>query len=222
MSKTISQLVAVFALIIILSPILSSQSPEYPLADTQVYVNPTSISEPVDATFTIDVGIADVVDLGGFDVKLGWDPAVLEYVSHTATPEAVLNPLVFTLTNAADPAAGTYQLAAASLAGEGAGFSGSGTIFSLSLRVKAEGFSDLEFLLNDLADSYSVPIAHITVNGTFDNRPPITQYELTIGAVGSGTTDPGWRVPVRRGHCGSGDGGSRHGLDAGVLAAGRG
>jgi hypothetical protein len=188
MRKVIFPLVVVFALIILAAPILNSRSLEYPLQDTQVYVDPVSISEPVDATFDVTVGIVDVVDLGGFGVIFGWDPTVLEYVSHTATPENVINPIVLTVADAVDAAAGTYELAAATLAG--GGFDGSGTIFSLTLRVKAEGFSALEFLQHDLADAAAQAIPHTTVNGTFDNRPPVEQYELVIGVSGSGTTDP--------------------------------
>ncbi|MGB9135183.1 MAG: cohesin domain-containing protein, partial [Candidatus Bathyarchaeia archaeon] len=187
MSKILSQILVVLTLLIILGPIPSFQSSEHPLADTQVYVSPSFVSEPVDATFSIEVGIADVIDIQGFDIILGWNPSVLDYETHTATPEAVLIPVVFTLANTVDTTAGTYRLAAASLGG---GFSGSGTIFSLTLKAKAEGFSALEFLLHDLADSASVEIEHDLVNGTFDNRPPPMQYEMNIGVVGSGTTDP--------------------------------
>jgi hypothetical protein len=188
MSKAIPLLVMVFALAIILSPIPLSQSPEYPRQDAQVYVDPVSISEPVETTFDITVGIADVVNLGGFGVIFGWDPAVLEYVSHTATPDAVLNPVVLPVADTVDATAGTYELAAATLGG--GGFTGSGTIFSLSLKVIAEGLSPLEFLLHDLADADAIAIPHTTLNGTFDNRPSVEQYELVIGVSGSGTTDP--------------------------------
>ena len=187
MRKTIPQVAMTLALMAILIPIPIYQRAESPLA-TEVYLTPTAISQAVGTQFTITVGISNVVDLAGFDVMLSWNPAVLTYLSHTKTPETVLNPMVFTVADTVDAAGGTYQLAAATLGG--GGFTGSGIIFTVTLNVTAVGYSDLTFPLHDLADPVPNSIAHTVVEGVFDNRPTTVEYDLTIGVTGMGTTDP--------------------------------
>ncbi|MBE0519969.1 hypothetical protein IBX35_02880, partial [Candidatus Bathyarchaeota archaeon] len=53
--------------------------------ETIVYVDPPEVRdlEPSE-TFTINVKIANVTDLYGLDLQFGWDPTIIEYVSHTA------------------------------------------------------------------------------------------------------------------------------------------
>jgi hypothetical protein len=191
MTKTHMRLVALCTLIAIFIPVLSAHAPQHLLA-TEVYVDPTTISAPIGTQFTLTVGITDVVDLSGFGIQLGWNSTVLDYVSHTPTPENVLNTtggaITFTVMDTVDAAAGTYQLAVATL--PASGFTGSGTMFNLTLEVLAVGVSNLEFLLHDLSDLFATPIDHTAVNGTFDNQGAVVQYDLTITVTGNGTTDP--------------------------------
>ena len=191
MTKTNLRLVALCTLIALFIPVLSAHAPQHLLA-TQVNVDPATISEPIGTQFNITVGVTDIVDLSGFDVKLGWNSTVLNYVSHTATPENVLNTTggatTFALVNTANATAGTYQLAVVTL--PATGFTGSGTMFTVTLEVLIEGVSPLEFLVHDLSDPFATPITHTAVNGTFDNQGAVVQYELTISVTGNGTTDP--------------------------------
>jgi hypothetical protein len=177
-------LMLIFSLTFAANPVSAQDEP---LA-TEVYITPTAISQAVGTQFTLTVGISNVVDLAGFEVKLGWDPTVLTYVSHTKTPEAVLNPVVFVVSDIVDAAGGTYDLAAATLGG--APFSGSGVIFTVTLNVTAVGYSALAFPLHDLADPVPNPIAHTVVEGVFDNQPIVVEHDLTISVTGMGTTDP--------------------------------
>jgi hypothetical protein len=168
------QIAATTFLVLLILSLTLTTNPVSSQDTTVVYVDPVAITQPSGTQFTLTIGITDVVDLTGFDVKLGWDPTVLNYVSHTTSPANVLNPTVFTVADIVDPAAGTYQLAAATLGG--AGFTGSGTIYTVTLQVLVESFSDLELLVHDLADSIANPIPNTAVNGTFGSKPPVDMY----------------------------------------------
>jgi hypothetical protein len=136
-----------------------------------VYVDPpTVIGLAPTQTFNVSLRIANVSDLYGFDVKLLWDPTVLEYVSHVSKVAAaggVLYSPVFTLKDEANDTAGRYWLASSSLS-PAPPFNGDGTFAEITLRVKTVGVSVLE-IVSDIADTVGSPIDHERQNGFFSN-----------------------------------------------------
>jgi len=86
--------------------------------------------------------VCSCVKLGfGFDIRLGWNTTYLEYVSHsvrvpknTYTDGVLWNPTL-SLADTVNSTEGTYWIAYSSLA-PAPTFNGSGTVFTLTFRVK--------------------------------------------------------------------------------------
>jgi len=158
----------VLALPLNIRPVSSQETPV-------VYVDPpTVIGLSPTQTFNVSLKIANVSNLYGFDVKLLWDPSVLEYVSHVskvAVAGGVLNSPVFTLKDEGNSTAGTYWLASSSLS-PAPPFNGAGTFAEITLRVKTVGQSLLE-VFSDIADTVGDPIDHERRNGFFSNYVPV-------------------------------------------------
>jgi hypothetical protein len=155
---------------------------------TVVKVTPSAIEfgpEPsVGEEFTINVTVQDVVNLYGLDIQFSWNTTYLEYVSHTVkipvntNPDGVLYNPILPIKDEADAAAGTYWIAISSMA-PAAAFNGTGTAFTMTLRIIAQpdpGEEDIEthltFTSTDLADKDAQPIAHNVEEGTVTIHAP--------------------------------------------------
>ena len=140
-----------------------------------IYVDPPSVvGLSPSQTFTIEVKLANVTELFGFDLQFRWDPAVLDYVDHAAKvpvedhPDGVLYETILWLKNEVDAVAGTYWLAATSLA-PASSFNGSGTFFNMTFHVKSVGRCLLEVFSSDLANKGGGAIIHNVEDGLFTN-----------------------------------------------------
>jgi hypothetical protein len=122
------------------------------------------------------VKVANITGLYGFDVRLLWDPIVLEHVSHTGKtpvqtyPGGVLNQPTFTLKDEVNETIGSYWYASSSLS-PALGFDGDGTFFEITFRVKKIDRCLLE-VFSELADTLGNPIDHERRNGFFSNYVP--------------------------------------------------
>lgn len=158
---------------LVLTLIFSSNivfSQETPL----VYVDPPTVTGLLPSqNFTITVKVANVTGLFGFDIQLRWDPAILDYVSHTAKmpvdtyPEGVLYEPIMQLKNIVNATAGTFWLAASSMF-PAPSFNGTGTFFEMTFHVKAIGRCLIEIYASDLAHKTG-PIIHNVEHGFFSN-----------------------------------------------------
>ncbi|UCD96693.1 MAG: hypothetical protein JSV35_01170 [Candidatus Bathyarchaeota archaeon] len=170
---------------------------DIPLQDTILAVEPNFISEPIGTTFTVNITLTDVEDLFGLAIEFEWDPVVLGYVDHLAHipvddyPDGVLNGGILWLKDDANDVTGFYELGCSSFDfPTPPSFNGSGIVFDMTFEVLAEGISGLDFVLHDLPNSNAQPIPHQLINGTFDNRPSVEEFELVIAVDGSGSTSP--------------------------------
>ena len=161
----------VFALAVNSNIVLSQETP-------LVYVDPPTVTGlPPSSEFTIAVKIANVTDFYGFDLQLRWDPAILDYVSHTAKipvetfPGGVLHQTILTIKNEADAVAGTYWLAVSSMF-PAPSFNGSGTFVEITFHVNATGRCMLEIFSHELAHANNSAIVHDVEHGFFDNYIP--------------------------------------------------
>jgi hypothetical protein len=143
-----------------------------------VYVDPPTIMGLAPSNdFTVAVKIANVTGLYGFDIKLQWDPTILDYVSHTAKipvetyPDGVIYEAILTIKNEANGTAGTYWLSASSL-NPAPSFNGSGIFFEITFHVKSTGRCLLELVSHDLANPGGGSILHDVEHGFFDNYVP--------------------------------------------------
>jgi hypothetical protein len=137
--------------------------------------------------FTVSVKIVDVTNLYGFDIKLRWNTTFLEYVGssvrvprNTYLDGVLWNPVLW-LADDVNQTAGTYCIAYSSI-DPAPVFNGTGTVFTMTFRVKyhpvqpePDANITLELYSTDLAAKGGTPISHTTEHGTviLHALPPI-------------------------------------------------
>jgi len=134
---------------------------------TKLFLDPKEIIDPsleVDETFTIDINVDDVIDLGGWQVFLRYNDNVLEFTdvvfsdflgetfSVIIPPENLPHDIIGLVATIYPP----YS--------EGDGKSGSGTLATITFTVIGEGESDLEFINEK---PYEHILTNTTVVGTY-------------------------------------------------------
>ena len=150
----------------------------------------TTRLSPIGTTFTVAVVVQNVKNLYGLDIRFGWNTKYLKYVSHTVTipvedhpkpippspyPGTLHSPIlkIKDEVNEAglpglpgDPPGTLYWVACASMA-PAPSFNGSGTVFTMTFRVKDQpyehegfAFTPWYFIGVDLADIKGEPIPH--------------------------------------------------------------
>jgi hypothetical protein len=86
--KSLYTLIAMALVISALSPILMNVS--YAAPEPTVSVTPsTPVADPTES-FTVDITVTDAPPLEAWQVKLSWDPAVLEFPSGKAAAELMI------------------------------------------------------------------------------------------------------------------------------------
>ena len=185
------------ALLFSLVPVVSAPSP---LESTVVRLEPATIELGpgccVGETFTLAARIDDVEELCGLGLTIAWNTTYLEYMSHTLMipveehPNGVMHKPVVIVADGIY-VAGTYDCAASILGG--APFTGSGTAFEITLRVKYQPIAPepdatflVEFTLHDLCDLH-MPIPHSlqNCNVTIHSNPQLT---LSVDSSPSGVS----------------------------------
>jgi hypothetical protein len=143
-----------------------------------VYVEPEMVTADVNENFTINVKIANVTRLNGFDIQFRWSPITLKYVSHKVKiprgsqyPDGILESPAITIKNmvnesgVAGATPGTlFWLSVVSL---GAPFNGTGVAFNMTFKVLQKGECDIYFTSVDLSDKTGKPIPHEVRGGYF-------------------------------------------------------
>jgi hypothetical protein len=152
-------------------PSLSPTALASPIAT--VYVSPQNNTYNLDEVFTINVTVANVTDFYGVDIVFAWDPAILEYVNHTATipiedfPGGILHEPVMPIVDSVNATAGTYQVAKASMDPAPA-FTGTGTAFNMTFRVKStSGACLLDIVSVELSDIHGTVMPKQIIDGLF-------------------------------------------------------
>lgn len=104
-----------------------------------IWIRPAAGNYYVGQTFGVSVGIDDVADLYGADVRVAFDPARLQIVETSVTPETgLLAPPWMILFNQVDNQAGTVVYVLTMLNPQ-VPVSGSGALFSFHFRALAPG-----------------------------------------------------------------------------------
>ena len=86
---------AVAALLLAVVLIVGKPAAAAPQA-TIVRCDPATVAGPLGGTIDIDIYVENVVELYGADVRLGFDPAVLEVVDAEPDPDAEVDPIQIT------------------------------------------------------------------------------------------------------------------------------
>ena len=163
---------------------LSSLTPATPAAaqtEPQVAIEPSDLTVQPGQAFTVTVTVVDVSDLGGYEIHLGFDPAVVEVAE--AEDGGFLESSgrsLLELGTQIDAQAGTAVVGAVSL-GQGPGAEGSGELVRFSLRAVGAGESDL-----DLLDE------RVTLLDTAGGTIPFSAADgrVRVASGGAGTPSP--------------------------------
>jgi hypothetical protein len=149
-------------------------------------------------SFTVDVVIDSVTDLGGFDIQLGYDPTIFSTMTSSVVSGDFFGVFGSVLTNTVDQSLGVIQFAELSLGLSGT--TGSGVLFSATFDVIGSGVSDLSLPLVMLTDSLAgdipptdVESASITAEPSQNPVPGVLPL-LALGLLGLG----GSRLSSRR------------------------
>ena len=142
-------------------------------------------------TVAVEVRVNDVFDLYGVDIKVAFDPAVLEVVDANPAKPGIqvqdggfLSP-DFVVSREADNAAGTLEYAMTQVGGSPV--SGSGVLFTIFFRAKATATdSALTFTLTDLVDLDGLLIWARVVQGSATTTAPAVP---TLGILKLNATD---------------------------------
>src|SRR5271157_434098 len=151
--------------------------------DTVVEVEPQINSAGISQNFTINVTVANIQNLYGFDLLLSWNSTVLEVARidvRLGLSDGALYNTVFQVENSTQidtsTQEGNYSLVAASET-PAPSFNGTGNLVRITFDVKTAGASNLT-LAASLADRPppdgppSQPIDHQTIDGIFSSTIP--------------------------------------------------
>jgi hypothetical protein len=149
-------------------------------------------------TVEVDIRINDVVNLYGADVKISFDPALLEVVDADSVETGVqilpVSELLYpdwVIRNTVDNTLGTIWYAATQLNPRPPS-SGSGAIATITFRAKAAGTSALTFTYSKLAALGGVEITPVTrTNGSVQTSGP-SAPALSIARLNSTTARLTW------------------------------
>jgi hypothetical protein len=151
---------------------------------TAVYFDPTDLQDAAlvpSTNITVELRIANVTDLYGFDIGANWNTSVLNYTSHAVKipvetyPEGVLHEPNILIINHVNATTGTYQIVATSLSPANS-FNGSGVVFEITFTVLSYGESVIEIDHSSLSNSKGSPISHTVGHSYFRN----VFYDLAI------------------------------------------
>jgi len=148
--------------------------------EPKLYVVPPIVSVGLGETFTVDVKVANVLNLYTYQFRLSWEPSLLDVTDVTEGPflnaegtyRTSFTPRIY---NTPDPfGVSGYVYVACTLLGEPAtaAASGKGTLVTLEFLVKEEGNTSLHLYDTKLISSLMVEMSHGTEDGYFQSLPP--------------------------------------------------
>ena len=154
-----------------------------------IYIDPSTIKDPAltpSHMFTIEIKVCNVTagtvpaGLYGVEVKLKWDPLLLELFSvdiRVGKSGGVLYSPVFFAKN--ETGAGYYWLAGASMPPALAWW-GNGSVVKVTFHVIGTGKCALDLDVTDLVDYNALVVQHYKQGGVFDNRLGIPIAKLHV------------------------------------------
>lgn len=143
-------------------------------SEPAMYVDPPEIVNYTLKTndlFSVNITIANVTDLMGYDFKLTFDSTILDIVSVNPGDFFGADPEIWH--NNTNNAEGFVRFAMTPQAGTQNGEGGSGRLTTIEFCVKEYGNSSIELKgYTKLANSRGIQVDHTTLDGYFDNRHP--------------------------------------------------
>lgn len=161
---------------------------------TTVYVHPSTKTVTVGQTFIIDIRISDVIDLYGWEFKLGWNPNLLDVVEVTEGPFLKQGGQTFFPEPKINNTAG-YILVDCTLLGDVPGVNGSGTLAYVKFYAEMQGSCVLDLYDTELVSSVEQSIPYTANDGSVTVSKsvggviiPVSKLELLAPWIGLTST----------------------------------
>ncbi|MEM2293097.1 MAG: cohesin domain-containing protein [Candidatus Bathyarchaeia archaeon] len=132
--------------------------------EATLYISPTTVEGAVGQFVTINISISNVANLYGWQVKLEWNPQVLNISSVIEGTFLKNQSQTFFSYNFNETGS---LILDCTLIGDVPGVNGSGTLATVKFIVKDEGTSELRLSETFLVDSAENLIPHTVKNGQF-------------------------------------------------------
>jgi hypothetical protein len=154
------------SILMLISPLFArlSFAPPYP----KLFVDPAALTVEVGTTFTVDIKVADIIDLYSFEFWLGYDTNRMDAVDVILGP--FLNPPTYISVKSINDTAGFVHFGAGSTAPTPS--SGSGTLATVMFTCTGSGNSPLHLYSTMLLDFLGNPLLHQVVDGQVTQTPP--------------------------------------------------
>lgn len=130
-----------------------------------MFVDSENNTAALDQNFSINVNVANVADLIGWELRLSWNTTLLEFVN--STEGAFLKTSGSTVFYPAVNATVGRVAIDCTLIGDKPGVSGNGTLVSIQFHVRETGLCDLSLFDTTLLSSFEEKIIHTTTSGHF-------------------------------------------------------
>jgi hypothetical protein len=154
-------LIAILA-IVLAYVILARPSPSMVLS-----VDPPAIQGAIGDNIAINVSISNVADLYDWQLKLKWDPTLLNVIG--ITEGSLLRGKSSTFFNYQENGTEGYIVARCTLIGNMSGVSGQGTLMTVQFNVRENGTCDLNLLNIELRNSSEGLISYTIHDGHFSS-----------------------------------------------------
>jgi hypothetical protein len=145
-------------------PSASSQTnPVEPTATATMAIDPPTLTREINQPFQVDINIDDVIDLYGWEFKLGWDATLLEALNITEggflkSQNDTL--FVININNTEG-----YLRVVCTLISNIPGVNGAGTLATVEFNPQSYGESSLNLYDTKLVDSHEQSISHTANDG---------------------------------------------------------
>ncbi len=146
-------------------PTSSQTHPVETTSTTTIQIDPPIVTTEMGQSFQVDVRIQDVVDLYGWEFKLGWDATLLDALDITEGDFLKSQADTFFVININNTQG--YLRAVCTLIGNIPGVTGSGILATIEFHVEATGECVLDLYDTKLVSSAEQPIEHTVIDGYF-------------------------------------------------------
>jgi hypothetical protein len=129
---------------------------------TTLYIDPQTIKGTMGQVFMVNISISEVADLYGWQIKLEWNPQILELINITEGNFLKSHGQTYFSQKINETG---YLILDCTLIGNLSGASGSGTLAMVQLYVKESGTCILQLSNTTLVNSSEQTIQHMAKNG---------------------------------------------------------
>jgi len=153
------------SILMLMSPLFTRLSfAQYP----KLYVDPATLTVEVGTTFTVDIKVADIIDLYSFEFWLGYDTNRMDAIDVILGP--FLNPPTYIAIKDINDTAGFVHFGAGSTAPIPS--SGAGTLATITFTCTGSGKTPLHLYSTMLLNFLGQPLLHQVIDGQVTQTPP--------------------------------------------------